>query len=210
MSSGFIRSAVVLAGGRSSRLGGTPKAGLHYRGRTLLDTAVSAVRSAGVEAVAVVGPPEVASLLAADAGVLLTREEPPFGGPVAGISAGIQVLPHREGFTAVLACDMPAADVLMQQLQAAAQVPWSARVDGFMAVDGGTVQPLAALYRTSALRSALSRARSEGRLENASVFSLIASLDMVRVEVPPGCTADVDDWAAARTIGITEAADAAG
>ncbi|MCU1573252.1 MAG: hypothetical protein JWO93_1334 [Micrococcaceae bacterium] len=210
MSPGLIRSAVVLAGGRSSRLGGTPKAGLHYRGRTLLDSTVSAVRSAGVEAVAVVGPADVSSLLAANARVLLTREEPPFGGPVAGIWAGIEALPDREGLTAVLACDMPAAEVLIQQLQAAAQVPRPAAVDGFIAVDGGRVQPLAALYRTSALRSALSRAQAEGRLENASVFSLIASLDMVRVEVPPGCTADVDNWAAARTIGITEAADAPG
>jgi molybdopterin-guanine dinucleotide biosynthesis protein A len=218
MSQGPVTSAVILAGGRSSRLGGTAKAGLHYRGRTLLDHAVSAAGSVvapiagpGIDPViVVVGPPGIRSLLIPEGGVTLTREDPPFGGPVAGIAAGLEALPDRTGFTAVLACDMPAAGVLAAQLLAAALASPSPAVDGFISVDRGKEQPLAALYRTAVLRSAVHAARASGRLQNASVFSLIASLDLVRVEVRDGCTADVDDWDAARMIGITEAANVVG
>ncbi len=46
--------AVILAGGRSSRLGGSPKAGLVIGGQTLLERALQAAR--GALAMVVVGP----------------------------------------------------------------------------------------------------------------------------------------------------------
>ncbi|MCC5783938.1 molybdopterin-guanine dinucleotide biosynthesis protein A, partial [Kocuria sp. CCUG 69068] len=50
--------AVVLAGGRSARLGGRPKAGLRRAGRTLLELTLDAVREAA--GVVVVGPADPA------------------------------------------------------------------------------------------------------------------------------------------------------
>ncbi len=84
--------AVVLAGGRSSRLGGTDKPGLVVGGQTLLGSVVSAVTSAGAARVVVVGPerPAVPGTGARDGGRLrYTREEPPGRGPVAALRCGL-------------------------------------------------------------------------------------------------------------------------
>ncbi|XVV06848.1 molybdenum cofactor guanylyltransferase [Actinosynnema sp. CA-248983] len=63
--------AVVLAGGRGSRLGGVDKAAVEVGGRTLLDHALDAVR--GARRTVVVGPEKPVP------GVVWTREEPPGG-----------------------------------------------------------------------------------------------------------------------------------
>ncbi len=104
--------AIVLAGGRASRLGGTPKPGLLLDDRPLLAHALDAVRDA--EAVAVVGPED----LDVPAGVRLTREEPPFGGPVAGIDAGLHALdrPGAPSVVVLLAVDVPGAAPMIPQL----------------------------------------------------------------------------------------------
>ena len=73
--------ALILAGGRSSRLGGVPKSQLLYDGATLLALSLSA--SAGAGATVVVGP-DPGTL---PAGVLSCREEPAFAGPAAAIAA---------------------------------------------------------------------------------------------------------------------------
>ncbi|MEO5992343.1 MAG: NTP transferase domain-containing protein [Arthrobacter sp.] len=66
--------AVILAGGRSSRLGGVPKSGLIHDGATLLAGALRSAR--GAVAVAVVGP-DPGPL---PRGVVRCREDPPFAG----------------------------------------------------------------------------------------------------------------------------------
>lgn len=82
--------AVILAGGRAERLDGASKPDLIVGGRRLLAIAIAAVRSAGCERVVVVGPPELEA-----PGCLVVREDPPFGGPVAGLAAGLAALdPH--------------------------------------------------------------------------------------------------------------------
>lgn len=94
--------AVVLAGGRASRLGGVDKPGLHVGGRSMLAAAVAAVR--GCERVAVVGPhrPELA------AHIRQTREIPPGAGPVAALAAGLAALADDPApYVVVLAADLP-------------------------------------------------------------------------------------------------------
>ena len=87
--------AIVLAGGRGSRLGGVSKPGVTVGGRRLLDIALAAVASA--RQVVVVGDLPVPD------GVRLTREDPPFGGPVAGVAAGFEFLPEHAPWTLLLA-----------------------------------------------------------------------------------------------------------
>src|SRR6478672_494384 len=90
--------AIVLAGGAATRLGGAAKPQLTVGGRTLLARAVAAVPDAG--RVVVVGPRQPV-----DAPVVFCREEPPGGGPVAAIAAG---LPHTSAdVLVVLAADLP-------------------------------------------------------------------------------------------------------
>nr|WP_246223589.1 NTP transferase domain-containing protein [Pseudarthrobacter psychrotolerans] len=114
--------AVILAGGRSSRLGGVPKQSLTYDGDSLLRR--SAAAAGGARAAVVVGP-EAGEVLAREvpAGFLRCREEPPFGGPAAAIAAGLAALATADGnrppLTLVLACDMPNVGQAVSALKAA-------------------------------------------------------------------------------------------
>lgn len=199
--------AVILAGGRSSRLGGAPKAELLYDGATLLDLAVQAAR--GARAIVVVGP-DPGTL---PAGVLNCREEPPFAGPAAAIAAGLSALEQDyaarrlEGpapLTLVLACDMPRVDAAVHALTAALEEAGPAGRDGVMAVSAdGRKQPLTGFYGTGALQRSAAEAAHRGALKDASVFALLASLDVRAVRVPSGSTDDVDTWDDASALGVT-------
>lgn len=188
--------AVILAGGRSSRLGGVPKQSLIYDGATLLQRSLAA--AGGARKVVVVGPdpgrlPE---------GVLRCREEPPFAGPASAIAAGLAALDGTAGprppFTLLLACDMPrvgqAIDALRRSLGPG---------DGAMAISpDGHRQPLVGFYSTPALHRAVQDLDSRGALMNGSVSALLARLDVQLVTVPAGSTDDVDTWDDAAALGV--------
>jgi molybdenum cofactor guanylyltransferase len=134
-------SAVVLAGGRAERLGGQAKPQLRVGGRTMLGAVLDAVADARRRVV--VGPVQD---LPPD--VVLTRETPPGGGPVAALRAGLE---HVEtAAVVVLAADLPflAAD-LVTELRA------RLRRDGVLVVDDtGRDQFLLGAWDTGALRAA--------------------------------------------------------
>lgn len=185
--------AIVLAGGRSSRLDSAPKAQFTIDGVTLLERTLAAV--GGARRIVVVGPEPERGLPDA---VLHTRETPPFSGPVAGIAAGLDALDRasatRSDATVVLACDMPHVGLAVPAILAAlAAHPDS---DGVIAVDSdGREQPLAAGYRTEAITRAVERRRVDGLLDSTPVFRLIEELVLLPLEVPAGATSDVDSWA---------------
>jgi len=203
--------AIILAGGRSSRLGGVPKSGLIYDGATLLERSL---RAAGAARRTVVVGPHPGGL---PGGVLTCREEPPFAGPAAAIAAGLAALAADHAsrhaaaapYTLVLACDMPrsagAVRALAEALAAsAAGTPERDGADGVMAVSAdGRKQPLAGFYGTAVLQRSVADAASRDRLENASVFALLARLDVREVRVPPGSTDDVDTWDDASALGVS-------
>ena len=95
-------AALILAGGRGTRMGGVDKPGLLVHGRRLLDIALSA--TAHLDAVVVVGPhrPEL------DPGITQTQETPAGAGPVEAIWAGLSAtrLPD-DAVVVVLASDLP-------------------------------------------------------------------------------------------------------
>ncbi|MFJ5955184.1 molybdenum cofactor guanylyltransferase [Paenarthrobacter sp. NPDC092416] len=207
--------AVILAGGRSTRLGGVPKAGLKYDGATLLTHALQSARVA--VAVVVVGP----DAPALPAGVLTAREEPAFAGPAAAIAAGLVALrtrPTRSPWTLVLACDMPRAAAgvaalveelapLVEQLPPREEGPavfgGGSEVEGAMAVSAdGRSQPLLGIYSTAALEREVAVASAGSGLTNSSVFRLLARLKLLAVSVPGGSTDDVDTWDDAAALGI--------
>jgi molybdopterin-guanine dinucleotide biosynthesis protein A len=92
-------AAVILTGGTAMRLGGRDKASLEVAGRSLLEHALAAVAGAGE--VVVVGP----QVPAID--VPFVREDPPGGGPLAGVAAGVAHLAPGHDRVVVLAVDMP-------------------------------------------------------------------------------------------------------
>jgi molybdopterin-guanine dinucleotide biosynthesis protein A len=198
----MIVDAVVLAGGRSSRLGTEPKAGLVVEGRTLLARTVDAATVAR-RTVVVGDEPQSQRLLPTPLrlSVLHTRETPEFGGPAAGLAAGLVALaaasPTPSEFVLVLACDMPRVATAVPVLLAAAG---SAR-DGAIAVDSaGSTQFLTGVYRTGSLDSAVRLHESE--LTNLSMRALLRELELVPVAVPAGSTDDIDTWSDAARYGI--------
>ena len=134
--------AVVLAGGRAARLGGRAKPQLVVGGRTILESVLDAVADAGRRIV--VGPPQPVP-----AGVGLVREEPPGGGPVAALHAGLAEVDAE--VVAVLAGDLPFVTAgLVQELRR------NLTGDGVLVVDDtGRDQLLLGVWRTATLRSAL-------------------------------------------------------
>jgi molybdopterin-guanine dinucleotide biosynthesis protein A len=195
---GLYFDALILAGGRSSRLGGVPKQGLIVDGATLLAHALAA--SAGAATTVVVGPDP--GLL--PPGVIACREQPEFAGPAAAVAAGLQALAgadRPQAFTLVLACDMPRVAAAVHAL--AASLASAAGGDGVMAASpDGRAQMLVGFYRTEGLKRAVQALAARGGLINGSMRSLLASLDVQLVTVPAGSTADVDTWDDAAALGV--------
>lgn len=176
--------AVVLSGGRARRLGGRRKAyvRVHADGPALLDGVLDAVAHAGVRRTVVVGD----GPLAPRDGVRVTREEPPFSGPLMGLAAGVAALADEpeEADVLVLACDLPRAGALVALLTSEVQ---SGR-DGAVVVDAaGRTQWLAGRYRIGALRRAVRGAAPDGALRAA-----LGSLDLAQLADTSGASVDVD------------------
>jgi molybdopterin-guanine dinucleotide biosynthesis protein A len=172
-------AAVILAGGRASRLSGVDKVALEVGGRTLLQRSLDAV--AGADPVIVVGPRRPVP------GVVWTREEPPASGPVAGLAAGLAVVPAGVTEVAVLAADLlnVAADTVARLRSALRGAP---DAGGAVLVDAaGVRQWLIGVWRADAVRHALP-ADPAGR----ALHRVLGALALVEVAARPGEAADVD------------------
>ncbi|MEU3896096.1 NTP transferase domain-containing protein [Streptomyces sp. NPDC045251] len=185
--------AVVLAGGAARRLGGADKPGLRVGGRALLDRVLAAC--AGARSTVVVAAPRPTARP-----VIWAREDPPGGGPLAALAAG---LGHTTAeHLVVLSADLPflAGATVGRLLSALA----ASDTDGVLLTDAdGRDQPLVAAYRASALRrelAALTRDREDGAggtgradLTGLPLRRLTGALRLTRV---PDAVAsfDCDTW----------------
>ncbi|MET0931397.1 MAG: molybdenum cofactor guanylyltransferase [Aeromicrobium sp.] len=176
--------ALVLAGGRSSRMGGVGKLGLVVDGETLLAHACAAVSDA--RRLVVVGPPGQPGT---PDGAIGVQEDPPFAGPAAAMSVGLSVLGGDPADrVVVLAGDVPRAREAVPALLAACDQ--NPNADGVVARSSdGHRQPLVAIYRRAALGAALA---AHEPLANGSVMRVIADLRLVEIDIPDDVLADVD------------------
>jgi molybdopterin-guanine dinucleotide biosynthesis protein A len=176
--------AVVLAGGSARRLGGLDKPSLEVGGRALLDRVLDALADAST--VVVVGPRRATS-----GPVTWTREQPPGGGPVAAVAAGLDEV--TAATVVVVAGDLPflTAEAVRTLLDSVGGR------DGALLVDAdGRDQLLVGAWRTAALRAALPAEPSGARLG-----AVLGGLDAARVCLPgdPWFDCDTtDDLIAAR------------
>ena len=155
---------------------GRDKATLDLAGTTLLDRTLAGV-PAEVEVVAV--GPRVP--VARD--VAFCSEEPPGGGPVAAVDAGIALV--HSPVVVLLATDLPLVgtlpSVLASRLEAA-----SADVDAVITIDGRQrMQQLCSAYRTQALQDAIT---AGGAAAGAAMRDVVERLRVI--------TADVSDLGA--------------
>ncbi|MCW2822400.1 MAG: molybdopterin-guanine dinucleotide biosynthesis protein [Marmoricola sp.] len=172
--------AVVLTGGSAVRFQGVDKASIELGGATLLEHVLEAL--AAVPDVVVVGAEVVTSRPAT-----FLREDPPGGGPAAGLLAGLAGFPRAPAAVVVLAVDMPlvTADTVRRLVDAAGE-------DGALLVDAdGRRQYLCAVYRTEALLAAAPPLEAQHGL---AVRRLVAGLRLAEVPAVAGEAADVDTW----------------
>jgi molybdopterin-guanine dinucleotide biosynthesis protein A len=171
--------AIVLAGGRGSRLGGVDKGALEIDGETLLGRTLRAVGEAG--RVIVVGEPSPDSL---PEGTIVVQEQPRYGGPAAAIGAAMAEV--RAPYVLVVGCDHPfladAVDLLLDV----------ASGDGVVAVDAdGRRQHLMSVVDANALRASIA---SHSTLIDLSVRALLAPLELMEVAIPVRAALDIDTW----------------
>ncbi len=138
--------AIVLAGGKSSRMG-SPKAGLEWHGSTLLR------RVTGIVARSVDGPVVVVSapgqtLPALDGSVEVVTDEHEGRGPLQGLAAGLAAIGDRAEVAYVSSTDVPLLHPAFVRRVVGAL---DDQVDVVLPEIGGFRQPLSAAYRTSLL-----------------------------------------------------------
>jgi molybdopterin-guanine dinucleotide biosynthesis protein A len=170
-------AALILAGGRATRLGGVDKVLIEVDGLTLLERSIRAV--AGADPIVIVGPERDI-----EKPVVWVREDPPGSGPVAALAAGVAVLDlPGETHVALLAGDLIGIDTgtvprlrsILDENPAAA---------GAVLVDGeGFVQWMHGVWRLEALRAV-----PQGK----SLKSVLGSLPLIEVQERAGESADVD------------------
>jgi molybdopterin-guanine dinucleotide biosynthesis protein A len=175
--------AVVLTGGTARRLHGLDKAGIEIDGVTLLERALHATLAAAE--VVVVGD-EVPTTWP----VTWAREEPPGGGPAAGLLAGTDRFAGPPDLVCVLAVDMPKVNA-----GTIARLTWAVEADpgadGAVLVDEtGHRQPLAAVYRLTSLRAA--RPADRAAEHGLPVRRLVGDLRLVEVPTVGDEARDVD------------------
>jgi molybdopterin-guanine dinucleotide biosynthesis protein A len=158
-------SAIVLSGGTNRRFGSDKSAALLH-GVSLLDHVLSFI------------PKEIKTVIVGKD----LFEEPPLGGPVAGIARGLQEIDTE--FVAVAAVDMPYGSALFSQLLNAISA------DAAMPIDAdGFKQPLCGIYRRVALLSAIEKL---GNPHGQSMRALCELLAIDEVQVDARALIDID------------------
>ncbi|WP_329118557.1 NTP transferase domain-containing protein [Streptomyces sp. NBC_01353] len=181
-----VYDAIVLAGGAAKRLGGADKPAVRVGGRALLDRVLAGCRGAGRTVV-------VGGRRTTVRPVVWAREEPPGGGPLAALDAGVREVDADT--VLVLSADLPFLDEgtgrqLLAALSAAPDAEAALLVDA-----DGRDQPLVAAYRTEALRRELALiAGAHGTLAGLPLRLLTRELHIVRVAAEPLASFDCDTW----------------
>ena len=206
----FITGVIVLAGGTAQRMGGVSKPDVVVGGKTLLSRALDEIRaSAPMAHIVVVAPPQVA----VPGDVIRVLEDPPLGGPAAGVAAGFAALRglpdyRPDGLVALLTCDAPLAPRLYPELERAffaainrtdnlaahPGIPTTTSFAGatpFVAdrVGSSASQYLHGLYIAAALEQLLT-----AQVRDTSVRSLFGTLKLTGITDSSGIGMDVDTW----------------
>ncbi|HKZ07755.1 MAG TPA: molybdenum cofactor guanylyltransferase [Methylomirabilota bacterium] len=94
-------TGVIQAGGKSTRMGGEPKALLDLGGRRIVERVLDVVRAATERVLLVTNTPDLYAFL----GLPMVPDVFPDGGSLGGIYSGLRAAPGDAAFT--VACDMP-------------------------------------------------------------------------------------------------------
>lgn len=181
--------AVILAGGTAARMGGADKAGIEFRGRTLLEYALDAV----IDATEVV---VVGDWVRTNRPVTFTREDPVQGGPAAGLLAGLDAFARAPRQLAVLAVDMPLVSMsTFARLRSAAEGH-----DGAVLIGPDGRRALAYLLDVERLQKVRPAYGEEFGLP---IHRLMAGLELAEVPAVGDEARDIDGWTDLRDLSDT-------
>lgn len=163
-------SAMILTGGRSTRFGSDKSRAMFGEKSLIEELLISLPQNMDV---IVVGPAIEKALRP----LKYTQEDPLGGGPVAAICAGLELIDTE--FVAIIATDMPFASQIIDGLIGVLPIG----EDALIPLDSqGVRQSLCALYRTAALRSAITRL---GEVSGQSMRNLTKLLDVRELRLSP-------------------------
>ena len=175
------RGVVILAGGRSSRMG-RPKAWLDFGGVPLLQRIISRLEPGFSRFLVVAAPGQDPPPTSAS----VVYDEQPGEGPVGGLVVGLTEL--RRPVALVVTCDVPfispaIADYLLEQIEGydVAVPEWSGRLN-----------PLQAAYRTSSCQPVLAELFAAGRRRPVDLYDRVSTRiireEEIRAIDPEGLT----------------------
>lgn len=159
-------SAIVLAGGRSSRFG-ADKLAVSLDGVRLLDRAIRAVAAAAVEVVVVVAPGDERRPTIDPGTVRLVADPEAFGGPLVGLLAGLEMV--AQPIALVVGGDMPDLQPAVLRLLVGRLIA-DAGVDAVVLRSRGALVPLPAAVRTGAATDHARRLIGDGERRLRSLF----------------------------------------
>lgn len=159
-------TGIVLAGGRSSRFG-SDKLQAELDGRSLLQHAVDAVASIVADVVVVCAPEDERSLPTADIPVRRVVDPEPYGGPLLGLRAGLEVA--AEPIVLVAGGDMPSMHPAVLGLLVRTLLAGEGTGAAVLATRGSIV-PLPAALRTGGASDQVGRLVDDGERRLRSVF----------------------------------------
>jgi molybdenum cofactor guanylyltransferase len=183
---------VILAGGQASRMGGADKPALLVSGEPMIVSVARASAAAGARQLIVVGPrrdgPVLDALAAvadgAGAALRFAREQPPGGGPVAALRAGLPAV--TAPWLLLLAADLPfLRNAELAGLLGHAQA--AERAGAVLADADGRPQWLAGGWQAEMLLAALRG------YDGSSLHGLLTPLDPVLLQVA-GAVAELEPW----------------
>jgi molybdopterin-guanine dinucleotide biosynthesis protein A len=165
-------TGVIQAGGKSTRMGGRPKALMELGGRRIIDRVADVLRAVTRDLLIVTNTPDAYSSL----GLPMVPDVFPDHGSLGGIYSGLRAAPGDAAFT--VACDMPFLMAEVAQLV----VDHAALADVVVPRSGGRLETLHASYAKSCLGPIESKLR-HGQLKIAGFFDEVRVFEIPEQEV---------------------------
>ena len=165
-------SGVIQAGGKSTRMGGLPKALLELGGRRIIERVVDAIAPAVDDLLIVTNTPELYAFL----GIAMVPDVHPDHGSLGGIFSGLAAAPGDAAFT--VACDMP----FLHRDVARLVVERADQGDVVIPRVGDQLETLHAVYGKTCLHHIEARVR-QGRLRITGFFEEVRVVEIAEGEI---------------------------
>jgi molybdopterin-guanine dinucleotide biosynthesis protein A len=165
-------TGVIQAGGKSTRMGGAPKALMELGGRRIIERVVGVVRAVVDDVLVVTNTPELYAFL----GLPMVADVFPDHGSLGGLYSGLRAAPGDAAFT--VACDMP----FLREDVARLVVARAPEADVVIPRVGDQLETLHAVYGKRCLGPMEDRLRA-GRLKIVGFFEAVRVLEIPEPEV---------------------------